>query len=146
MTSFVVRKASGEMLKLKLVSVVPGVIRGGGVVKLERASITCPACGQQVEAVATDGRVKGYCSVARQHVDFLIETQLAPQSVVRIGNPVTAETRAKLSASVKKLWQNPEYRSKQIAALTGKHPSPETKAKISAAMTRWHKSNEGVVP
>ncbi len=36
MTSFVVRKASGEMLKLRLVPVMPGVIRGGGVVKLER--------------------------------------------------------------------------------------------------------------
>jgi len=102
MTSFVVRKASGEMLKLKLVPVMPGVIHGGGVVKLERASITCPACGQQVEAVAMDGRVKGYCSVARQHVDFLIETQLAPQSVVRIGRPGTAETRAKISAALRR--------------------------------------------
>jgi len=46
------------------------------VVKLERVQVICPACGQQVEAVATDGRVKGYCAVARQSVDIQIETQL----------------------------------------------------------------------
>ncbi|GAI17633.1 unnamed protein product [marine sediment metagenome] len=129
-----------------MTSLVYKEIRGGvGVLKLERVQVICPACGQQVEAVAGDGRVKGYCSVARQHVDFLIETQLAPQSVVRIGNLVTAETRAKLSASAKKLWQDPEYRARQIATFTGRHPSPETKAKISAAMTRWHnrKGNRG---
>ena len=45
---------------------------GGGVLKLERVQVICPACGQQVEAVATDGRVKGYCAVAKQDVDFLI--------------------------------------------------------------------------
>jgi endogenous inhibitor of DNA gyrase (YacG/DUF329 family) len=44
-------------------------------VKLERLVIRCPACGQQVVAVARDGRVKGYCTVARQYVDFLIETK-----------------------------------------------------------------------
>ncbi len=32
--------------------------RGGmEVVKLERVQVICPACGQQVEAVARDGRV-----------------------------------------------------------------------------------------
>ncbi|MBA7517273.1 hypothetical protein ES705_09326 [subsurface metagenome] len=51
---------------------VPGVI-GGGVLKLERIQAICPACGQQVEAVAGDGRVRGYCAVARQYVDFLAE-------------------------------------------------------------------------
>lgn len=35
----------------------------------------CPACGQQIEAVAEDGQVKGYCGVANQYVDFLIEAQ-----------------------------------------------------------------------
>ena len=44
-------------------------------VKLERVHFICPACGQQVEAVASDGQVKGYCAVAKQYVDFLIETQ-----------------------------------------------------------------------
>jgi len=47
----------------------------GGVVRLERLQVICPACGQQVEAVARDGQVKGYCVVARQPVDFQIETQ-----------------------------------------------------------------------
>ncbi|MBA7556437.1 hypothetical protein ES705_49145 [subsurface metagenome] len=60
----------------------------------------------------------------------------ATQSVVI--KPPTAETRAKLSASSKKLWQDPEYRARQIATHTGRHPSPQTKAKISAAITRRH--------
>ena len=97
-----------------MTSLVVREVIGGGVLKLERVQVICPACGQQVEAVAADGRVKGYCAVAKQHVDFVIETQLAPQSVVRIGNP--GETRAKLSASTKKHWQDPEYRAKQSAA------------------------------
>jgi len=78
MTSLVVRKVRGSGVPtLKVVSVVPRVISGGvGVVKLERVWVICPACGQQFEAVASDGRVKGYCAVARQSVDFLAETQL----------------------------------------------------------------------
>ena len=162
MTSLVVRKASGEMLKLKLVPVVHNKeIRGEvGVLKLEWVSVVCPACGQQVEAVATDGRVKGYCAVAKQSVNFLIETQLAPQSVVRIGNPVTAETRAKISTSLQKHWQDPEYRATYSTAVSvgmkrrwqdpeyrarvstahmGKHLTAETKAKISAALRRHNK-------
>jgi len=63
--------------------------------KLERVQVICPACGQQVEAVARDGRVKGYCAVAKQYVDFLIETQR-----VRTGKHATAETRAKISAAL----------------------------------------------
>ena len=43
------------------------------VVKQERVRVICPACGEQVEAVASDGRVKGYCGIARQSVDFSIE-------------------------------------------------------------------------
>jgi hypothetical protein len=46
-----------------------------GLVKLDLLKVICPACGQQVEAVARDGRVKGYCAIAKQHVDFLIEKQ-----------------------------------------------------------------------
>jgi len=45
-------------------------IRGGGLVGQERVQVICPACGQQVEAMATDGWVRGYCAVARQYVDF----------------------------------------------------------------------------
>jgi len=51
---------------------------GRGLIKLEPGIVICPACGQQVEAVARNGQVKGYCAVARQYVDFLAETQLAP--------------------------------------------------------------------
>ncbi len=40
-------------------------VRSGGMVKLKRVPVICPACGQQVEAIATDGRVKGYCTVAK---------------------------------------------------------------------------------
>ncbi len=70
---------------------------GGGVLKLERAQVICPAYRQQVKAVATDGQVKGYCAVAKQSVDFLIETQRIPT-----GKQLTTETRAKLSASLRR--------------------------------------------
>lgn len=59
--------------------------RSEGVVKLERVQVVCPACGQQVEAVASERRVRGYCAVAKQSVNFLIETQ-------RIGKNPAAET------------------------------------------------------
>ena len=69
--------------------VVRKEIHGGiGVVKLERVQIICPACAQQVEAVASDGRVKGYCAIARQSVDFLIEKQC------------TADTKAEIFAGL----------------------------------------------
>ena len=75
----VLRKVrSGGVLRLRLVPVVLSRVISGGVVKLERIPVICPACGQQVEAVATDGRVKGYCAVAKQHVSFQIEAQRIP--------------------------------------------------------------------
>ena len=109
MTSLVVRKVrSGGALRL-----VPGPI-GEGVVKLERVQIVCPACGQQVEAIATGGRVKGYCAVVKQYVDLLIETQ-------RWQDP---EYRAKMGAIRKKQWQDPEYQAKMRAArIRGKEVS-----------------------
>jgi len=58
-----------------------------GVVRLERVEVICPACGQQVEAVASDSRVKGYCAVARRYVDFVAETQ-----PICIGKNPAAET------------------------------------------------------
>jgi len=65
--------------------VVRKEIRGGiEVVKLERVQVICPACGQQVEAVARDGRVKGYCAVAKQSVDFLIEKQSTTETKAEI--------------------------------------------------------------
>jgi len=50
-------------------------IHGVIEVKPERVQVICPACGQQVEAVASNGRVKGYCAIAKQYVDFLIKKQ-----------------------------------------------------------------------
>jgi len=108
-----------------------GEVIGGGVVNLECVQVICPACGEQVEAVASDGRVKGYCAVAKQYVDFQIETQLERKKWWQ-----DPEYRAKLSAAAKKYWQDPENRAKQSAARTGKHPTAETRAKISAALIR----------
>ena len=48
--------------------------------------VICPACGQQVEAVVRDGRVKGYCAIAKKHVDFQVEKQN------------TTETKTEMSA------------------------------------------------
>jgi len=83
--------------------------------KLELLKVICPACGQQVEAVARDGRVKGYCAIAKQYVDFLIETKLERKNYRQ-----DPEYRAKLSAATRKMWQDPEYRAKQKAALKSK--------------------------
>jgi len=55
------------------------------LVQLERVWVTCPGCGEEVLAVARDGRVRGFCGVARRYVNFLAETQ-------RIGKNPTAET------------------------------------------------------
>jgi endogenous inhibitor of DNA gyrase (YacG/DUF329 family) len=44
-------------------------------VKPERVQVVCPACGHRVEAVVSDGRVKGYCAITKQTVNFLIEEQ-----------------------------------------------------------------------
>jgi|GEM_PF-5209318 len=75
MVSLVVPEVIGVAeLKPKLVPVMPRVI-GGEMLKLERVRVVCPACGQEVEAVASDGRVRGYCTIAKRFVDFAIETQ-----------------------------------------------------------------------
>jgi len=102
-----------------------------GVSKLERVQVICPACGQQVEAVASDGRVRGYCAVARQYVDFLIKTQLERKKWW-----LDPEYRAKISAGLKKRWQDPEYRARQTAIYKGRHPTAETRAKISETLKR----------
>jgi len=44
--------------------------QGGPVVNVKRVRVICPACGQEVEAIVRDGRVKGYCAVAGKYVDF----------------------------------------------------------------------------
>jgi hypothetical protein len=63
--------------------------------KHELLRVICPACSQQVEAIVRDGRVKGYCAIVNQSVDFLIETQR-----ILIGEHPTAETKAKISAGL----------------------------------------------
>ncbi|MBA7519786.1 hypothetical protein ES705_11873 [subsurface metagenome] len=118
-----------------LVEEVRGAI---GVLKLERVQVACPACGEQVEAVATDGRVRGYCAVARQYVDFLIKTQLERKKWWQ-----DPEYRAKISAGLKKRWQDPEYRARQTATHIGKHPTAETRAKISEAIKERIKKGVG---
>ncbi len=115
-----------------MTSLVLRRVRGEGVVKLERVQIVCPACRQQVQAIATDGRVKGYCAVARQSVDFLIETQRGPDS----------EYRAKMSTGMKKRWQDPEYRAKMRAARKAAWQDPEYQAKMGAARARRHNKRE----
>ena len=66
--------------------------------QMETIKIICPACGQQVEAVPRDGRVKGYCAIAKQYVDFVSETQLQRKGY----------------------QQDPEYRAKRKTALKNK--------------------------
>ncbi len=56
--------------------------------KVERFQVICPACGQQVEAVARDGRIYGYCAIAKKSVNFLIEKQC------------TVETKAEIPAGL----------------------------------------------
>jgi len=138
MTTLVFRKViNGGRIKLKLVPVGPKKLIGGGILKPERVKIICPACEQQVEAVVSDGRVKGYCAVAKQFVDFSIKAQ-------RLARDFSAEYRAKIAAGIKKRWEDPEYRAKQIATHTGKHPTAKHRAKISAALKRRHESERRV--
>ena len=106
---------------------------GEGVLKLERIQVICPACGQRVEAVTTDGRVKGHCAVAKKYMDFLIETQRVPTDKNH-----TDETKAKLSAAAKKSWQDPEFRAKHSATMKKFWEDPEYRARQNAAMKkRW---------
>ena len=82
---------------------------------IEFIKVICPACSQQVKAVVRDDRVKGYCTVAKQYVDFLAKTQSERRDYRQ-----DPEYRAKLSAATKKMWQDPGYRAKQKAALKSK--------------------------
>ena len=82
---------------------------------IELLKVICPACSQQVKAVVRDGRVKGYCAIAKQYVDFLVEAKLEKKSYRQ-----DPEYQAKLRAATKKMWQDPEYRAKQKAALKNK--------------------------
>ena len=72
------------------------------VVKLERVVVICPACGQKVEAVASDGRVKGYCAISKQSVDFPTEKQ------------ITKKTKAKMSAGLSPVRQGRDSKGRFI--------------------------------
>ena len=122
---------------------------GGGVLKLERVQIVCPACGQQVEAIATDGRVKGYCAVVKQYVDLLIETQRGsdPEYRAKVSADMKKrwqdpEYQAKVSVGMKKVWQDPEYRAKLGAIRKKRWQDPEYRAKMRAAHARRHNKRE----
>ena len=123
-----------------MTSLVVRKLIGGGLLKPERVRVICPACGEQVESVARDGQVKGYCAVAEQYVDFSI----TPEIAAPIGSAAgTAGIRAKISAAMKKRWQDPEYRAKQID--TDSHFTAERKAKISAALKRYYTKRRGLI-
>ena len=77
--------------------------------------VTCPACGQQVEAVVRDDRVQGFCAVAKEYVNFLVKTKPGRKDYRQ-----DPEYRAKLRVATKKMWQDPEYRTKQKVALKKK--------------------------
>lgn len=52
--------------------IASSMLIGGGAVKVDRVQVICPACGEQVEAIAKNGQVKGYCAIAMQYVDFRV--------------------------------------------------------------------------
>jgi len=83
--------------------------------------VICPACKQQVKAVVRNGRIKGYCTIAKKYVDFVVKIKSERKDYRQ-----DPEYRAKLRAATKKMWQDPEYRAKQKAALKSK--SAGTKA------------------
>ena len=97
------------------------------MVKLETATVVCPACNQQVEAVTADGRVRGYCAVGKQNVDFVVKTQAEKQRYWQ-----DPEYRAKRSAAAKRQWQDPEYRAEKSAAARQQWQDAEYRAKQRA--------------
>jgi len=97
-----------------------------GLIKLTRVRVTCPACREKVEAVARDGRVRGYCAVAGSYVDFPAET----------AGKADAEYRAKMSRATKKLWQDPAYRAMMAAAMEKHRQGRAYQTKMSQASTK----------
>lgn len=59
-----------------------------------------------------------------------------------LGSKHSEETKAKLRAAFKKLWQDSEYREHMVNAHKGHSPSIETRAKISAAKKGKHLTEE----
>ena len=115
-----------------------------GLVKVEKVNIICPACGQQVEAVSSDGRVKGYCAVAKKYVNFLASRRKDPEYLSKQGSATKKlwedpEYRARKSAVAKKNWQDPEYRAKQMAGSKKSLEVPGYRDKLSAASKKLWK-------
>jgi len=103
-------------------TLVKAVRDGVGLVRLKRVRVICPACRQPVEAVAREGRVRGYCAAAGRYVDFLVED----------------DYRARMSAGMKKLWQDPGYRAKISAIRKKRWQDAEYRAKMRAGLKkRW---------
>ena len=89
------------------------------MIKREQVSVICPACRQKVEAIASDGKVKGYCAVARQYVEFLAKTQLI----------AAQQYRQAMSNTIKKKWEDPDYRAKVIDGLRKRRQETNTNPK-----------------
>ena len=97
-----------------------------GLVRLERVLVTCPACHQSVETVASDGRVKGYCTVVGRYVNFPAETAGRPD----------ADTRARMSQAARKRQQDPAYRARMSEVIKKQWQDPEFRAKRSQAVKK----------
>jgi len=81
----------------------------------------CAKCKKPWKALGSPARCPD-----RGQVSFAI--------AIQIGNPVTAETKAKISATLTGRPLTAETRAKMSAAHIGKHLTAETKAKVSAAL------------
>jgi len=42
-----------------------------GIMHRTLVTITCPACGETLQATAYDGKVKGYCAKANKRVEVI---------------------------------------------------------------------------
>ena len=93
------------------------------MIRREQVSIICPACGQKVKAIASDGKVKGYCAVARQYVEFLANTQLIADQ----------QYRQAMSNTIKKKWEDPDYRAKVINGLKRRRQATKSQSKMGDA-------------
>ena len=93
------------------------------MIRREQVSILCPACNQKVEAIASDGKVKGYCAVARQYVEFLAKTQL----------PANQQYRQAMINTIKKKWEDPDYRAKVINGLKRRRQDTIYQSKVRDA-------------
>ena len=97
------------------------------MIRREQVSVICPACRQRVEAIASDVKVTGYCAVARQYVEFLAKTQLI----------AVQQYRQAMSNTIKKEWEDPDYRTKVIDGIKRRRQDTKYQSKMrDAAMKR----------